>query len=1007
MLPLLRLAVRLPLCVLALAGPGVFAQMAPLPASFDLRNIDGHSYIGPVHDQGSWGVCYAYAALAAAESTYNRATGRYDAAAADFSEAFVVWSLGPLYGDHFGEDGGDRTYSQMQALVDYGVCSEAEFPFPEATPGADALHWDAPRVKFSSWHRLPAYDIETMKRAQATFGALYGGILVDNEFVYHASGVYDDSYHAADYVFEYHVSGNHGVAIIGWDDSPPEGGDGAWIVRNSWSADWCEAGHIRMDYHAAGISHRSAYLVYGDWTGEDFDVRLTEDVAATTAEAGGITTGYGFYAWGGNDASLTNLAGVSAYVDAASGDALTHGLFVWGGARASLDNQGTVRSRVSAVDGMGTAYGLCLQGHSLTNSGLVRVRADGDDQRVTAYGLRFFSFDETGVLENSGRVIAQANGADAWAYGASIDDAALAVNSGQIEAAGTSLAVGMLANGVGTVRNSGSIGAWGGSWESYGIWMSGGRLENTASGTIAAYSDSGLACGLHAENAAVHNDGTISGDYSNLVDVRLSGTGRFEGNLELADCTVAPGAGGVGTLTVTGDLGCGGAFAMEVEIGDGGYDQLDVGGSATIRDAGAELTIIPVGYAAAGEYTFIAAESAEGTFASVTAPAVFDGAVRAGDGGFTLSLARHSYSDFTDNAVLAPLARALDRVRPTADGGVAAMLDGFDTDPDGAAIRAALPQLRPEINASASASALEGVHRTGVLLDANKQPRSAGTAGRGTAWFAVLDGREKHGAVGGFRAVDVDTDGGMAGVDFSLGGRFTVGAAMADVREHLDERTTMDFAESDTQRGYLRARWDERPGSAGWHAAARVGFGSTRIETRRRVNFLEAEVEGAHRARDLSAAVGGGCDFVYRRWTLRPFAEAEYVRLNERAYTERGSSGAELAFERRRTESLLVGAGLTVATHFELGGLALQPELRVRRTRELCGAAGDLMAAFAGGDAFESPARRYSRDRTEVGGSLSARIDERIALSVFGTRTDFGSGDDFAQELGCRVQVAF
>ena len=77
------------------------------------------------------------------------------------------------------------------------------------------------------------------------------------------------------------------------------------------------------------------------------------------------------------------------------------------------------------------------------------------------------------------------------------------------------------------------------------------------------------------------------------------------------------------------------------------------------------------------------------------------------------------------------------------------------------------------------------------------------------------------------------------------------------------------------------------------------------------------------------------------------------------------------------------------------------------RARELCGAAGGLMAAFAGGDTFASASRRYSRDRTEIGGSLGARIDERIALSVFATRTDFGSGGDFAQELGCRVQVAF
>ncbi|HOG93672.1 MAG TPA: C1 family peptidase, partial [Opitutaceae bacterium] len=57
---------------LTLSG-GALAQT--LPATFDLRDIDGHSYIGPVHHQGSVGTCYAFGALASAESAYNRATG--------------------------------------------------------------------------------------------------------------------------------------------------------------------------------------------------------------------------------------------------------------------------------------------------------------------------------------------------------------------------------------------------------------------------------------------------------------------------------------------------------------------------------------------------------------------------------------------------------------------------------------------------------------------------------------------------------------------------------------------------------------------------------------------------------------------------------------------------------------------------------------------------------------------------------------------------------------------
>ena len=51
------------------------------PSSLDLRDINGHSYMGPVRDQGGCGSCYSFGALAAAESAYNRHHGFYDVAA--------------------------------------------------------------------------------------------------------------------------------------------------------------------------------------------------------------------------------------------------------------------------------------------------------------------------------------------------------------------------------------------------------------------------------------------------------------------------------------------------------------------------------------------------------------------------------------------------------------------------------------------------------------------------------------------------------------------------------------------------------------------------------------------------------------------------------------------------------------------------------------------------------------------------------------------------------------
>lgn len=988
------------------------SQTSPLPSSYDLRNLDGHSYVGPVRDQGNAGTCYAFAAIAAAESTYNRATGRYDAAAADFSESFISWSLDPKYDGIMGTGGSNQYYDELQGLVDYGVCTEAAFPYVETDPGVQNHHWDAPRVKFSSWHRLPAYDVETMKRSLSAFGAIDVGIFVGEPLAYgYTGGVYNDANSAATDVLDYNSDANHRVAVVGWQDAPAEGGDGAWIVRNSWSAEWGESGYMRMDYHAARISIMAAYLVYGDWTGEDFHTRLTQDLVASTARAGGITTGYGFYAWGGANASLANEASIVTQADHNTDDVLTHGLFLWGGDHAALDNTGDVMSLAIGDGGMATAYGLCLQGQTLTNSGRVLAVANNSGaQRATAYGIRFFSFDGTGSFVNSGLVQAIGVGdAGGWATGAQIDDAAHVTNSGRIEVTSIDASAGLVVLGCAEVLNAGTIVAESVKGTSYGVYQEDGRLVNQTGASIKALCAAGNAIGLYTQKADVINNGTVTGDYSKLIDSRLAGTGAFVGDLFLENGQLSPGDGGIGRLTVDGDLNCTGGLAMRVEIGAGGFDQVSVSGSATLDGEGA-LTIVPVGYAAGGDYTIIKAASTlgSGTFTTVTAPALFAGTVSGGDGGFVLALTRHSYADFIRRPELAPMCCALDRVAPYASGGVAAMLSRIDNYADGTSIRAALPQLQPAINASASAAALQGVQRTGAQLAAFSRAYPAGgVSGSGTAWFGALDGRERHGAVDGFRTFDNDTDGGMAGVDYLLRGHITVGAAIADVRDRLQERASTDRARLETQRGYLNARWDQRPGTPGWFATARLGLGSSRIETWRRVDFLATEVGGSHRAWDASTALSGGRDFRYRRWTLRPFIDAEYARLTERAYTERGDSGAELAFARRSSDSLLAGVGLAVSTQFDVGRIVLQPEVRVRQTRDFMPGTDGLLAAFAGGDTFDAPPRRFSRDRTELSAALRAKLGEKLALAVNYTRTNYGQGADYAHVVSGQLQASF
>ncbi len=233
-----------------------------LPVRFDWRNCQGRSYIGPVRNQGSCGGCYAFGACAAAEGAFNYANALYDGNCSDFSESFIIWCLGrlPKYDDHFfGCEGADYDYYELEALTVEGVVNETDFPYRESDPGMCA-HWSDPTAKFESWHRTPCNDIDAVKTAIMTYGVVVVAVNVINAFEGYMGGIYEDTQTSCDDSPCYYVEANHSVALVGWDDN---GGDGYWILRNSWGVNWGENGYMRIKYTSARVGCAVCYLVVG------------------------------------------------------------------------------------------------------------------------------------------------------------------------------------------------------------------------------------------------------------------------------------------------------------------------------------------------------------------------------------------------------------------------------------------------------------------------------------------------------------------------------------------------------------------------------------------------------------------------------------------------------------------------------------------------------------------------------------------------------------------------
>jgi C1A family cysteine protease len=142
-------------------------------------------------------------------------------------------------------------------------------------------------------------DTETLKHYVHEYGPVstsvwtgdHGDLAWANRFNNYTGGVL---YRAGEV-----SSTNHGVVIIGWDDTLTHpGGSGAWIVRNSWGTLWgsncdygTEQGYFYIAYGSANIGWNSAYV--SEW--QDYNENeelLYYDEGGSTAWCPGFLMGY-------------------------------------------------------------------------------------------------------------------------------------------------------------------------------------------------------------------------------------------------------------------------------------------------------------------------------------------------------------------------------------------------------------------------------------------------------------------------------------------------------------------------------------------------------------------------------------------------------------------------------------------------------------------------------------------------------------------------------------------
>ena len=243
-----------------------------LPASFDLRDVNGVSYVTPIKDQGWHGTCWAFSTAETMESAMMRQLGSaYIASHYPFlgatpiiSTQFIAyhdidWSLLGASGwawdiqDSNYDNGGSQYFSFYNAER-YGLPPAKDFPYI-GYENTQWIRWNpqTPNWKSQLVHPYGAllllgaaaekkyfgvtYNqyIDAIKTMIMKYGSVSVAFSVPASFMNYKSGIFVPPA-TPTYV------GGHAVQIVGWLSNVTASNGvtypTVWIVRNSWNTWW-------------------------------------------------------------------------------------------------------------------------------------------------------------------------------------------------------------------------------------------------------------------------------------------------------------------------------------------------------------------------------------------------------------------------------------------------------------------------------------------------------------------------------------------------------------------------------------------------------------------------------------------------------------------------------------------------------------------------------------------------------------------------------------------------
>ena len=605
--------------------------------------------------------------------------------------------------------------------------------------------------------------------------------------------------------------------------------------------------------------------------------------------------------------SLTNSGTISARV--IDGNAYSVGVGVNGLLSGQLTNNGTISAR--ADGGEGGAFGVAVFGDlngALNNSGTISASVDGG----AGVGV-YVTGNLSGALNNSGTISAAMNGVYGWATGVQVGNlSGTLTNSGTISAAMNGVygrAVGVQVSTLdGTLNNSGRITASAPDGQGFSLYIGDGKGSSTGvvNNQVGGYLGGNLYIGDSV--ARVTNAGTIAIPEPAVGDLQLF-RGFISGGYIAGDYQQLAG----GRV----DLGVSNAAS---------YGSLHVGGTADLRASNLiALHAKPNNTLLAGDKLTNVLSSdnpllgvANGTSVSVVGTPLF-GFSGAGNAENGIDVTVTSKSTFT--GILGKgVANALDGL-VTGYSGTGAMdplldaLYGLDSVDE---LKDVATRLAPSLS--------DGMNRTAasVIGDVNRIINSRQFANRGQSsgdsfygdryfWFKPFGSYAKQGEHSDVMGYNANSYGLVFGVDGEISDTTRIGGAFAYATSNVDGESSTVKQSGDVD-SYLLTAYGSHSLDAVTNVNFQAGYGVQRNDSKRviAVGGLWALPTSTATAdyNGWSANLGVGVERAYainQSTTFIPSVRADYIKVHNDGYNEKGAGVLNLDVGSSKAESLVLG----------------------------------------------------------------------------------------------------